>query len=116
MGALLRYHWPGNVRELENSLERAAVMCDGATLDLEQLTGVLRFGGNGVEAPHTSRTSLRDAEQDHILRVLEQHDGNRTHAARALGISLRTLHYRLKAIHQMLPLPAGRHHKINGRS
>jgi len=53
--------------------------------------------------------SLKDAEQHHIISVLESVQGNRTHAARLLGISLRTLHYRMKVIQpQLLPAPQRR--------
>ena len=112
MGALLRYHCPGNVRELENTVERAAVMSDGPTVDLEDLSKVLRSTLAPPELPrlHSQAAhSLREAEQQHIVRVLQDANGNRTSAAKVLGISLRTLHYRLKGIHPdaLPPAPRG---------
>ncbi len=119
MGVLLRYHWPGNVRELENCIERAAVMSDGDILDLEDLSQVLKLKA-GAPAPATMSTgsepwprSLKEAEQDLILRTLQGVQGNRTRAAELLGISLRGLHYKLKELQQAGLLPA-RHSENSG--
>jgi DNA-binding NtrC family response regulator len=104
MGVLLRYHWPGNVRELENCIERAAVMADGDILDVTDLTQILRPVAAGAAPPPSASDhwprSLRDAERDLILKTLQSVQGNRTRAAELLGISLRGLHYKLKAIGQ----------------
>jgi DNA-binding NtrC family response regulator len=102
MGALLRYDWPGNLRELESCIERAAVMCDGDTLELEELSQFLRperRRSHPISAGDTSwPRSLKDAEQDFILKTLRRHDGNRAQTAKLLGISLRALYYKLKGI------------------
>jgi two-component system response regulator AtoC len=85
--ALLAYRWPGNVRELENAMERTAILCEG-TVDAADLP---------VAAPDQRRPiRWRDIERQAIEDALRMNGGNRTLAARQLGISLRTLQYRLK--------------------
>ncbi len=86
--ALMVYSWPGNVRELENAMERLAILYDGR---IEP--GDLPFAQPGAAA---QPVSLHDIERRAIEDALSTHNGNRTHAARQLGISLRTLQYRLK--------------------
>jgi DNA-binding NtrC family response regulator len=103
MGVLLRYHWPGNVRELENCIERAAVMSDDDTLDIENINQFLRTG-RSLDRPslstgdNSSPRSLKDAEREVILSTLREAGGDRAQAAELLGISLRTLYYKLKGI------------------
>jgi Nif-specific regulatory protein len=110
MGMLLKYHWPGNVRELENCIERAVVLTESPVLDLDDLSRLLSSSTlRAAEAPagdgHFPH-SLREAEQQHIIRVLQAVQGNRTRAAKLLGLSVRTLYYRMKSIqHDRLPSP-----------
>jgi DNA-binding NtrC family response regulator len=89
----LRAHpWPGNVRELENVIERAAILSDG-----EILPEHLPFsGGRTVDPASAGTLNVRELERRAIEEALRKHNGNRTRAARELGISLRTLQYRLK--------------------
>ncbi len=87
LNALLAYPWPGDVRELENAMERAAILCDG-----EVASGHLPILQAGASPPATWKAIERKA----IEEALQTHNGNRTHAARQLGISLRKLQYRLK--------------------
>jgi DNA-binding NtrC family response regulator len=84
---LLAYTWPGNVRELENMMERVAILCD-AEVRPEDLP-------IGEEEP-SQPVRWKDIERRAIEEALEANQGNRTKAARQLGISLRTLQYRLK--------------------
>jgi two-component system, NtrC family, response regulator AtoC len=84
---LLAYSWPGNVRELQNTMERLAILCDGIVEPDD-----LPITGTGPVRP----VLFRDIERQAIEDALAQHGGNRTRAARQLGISLRTLQYRLK--------------------
>jgi DNA-binding NtrC family response regulator len=87
--ALEEYAWPGNVRELQNVLERAVILSTGR-IDVEELAlerAERRSGEPGL---------LRSLEREAIVRVLAEVDGNRRAAAERLGISLRTLQYRIK--------------------
>ena len=85
--ALCAYSWPGNVRELENLMERVAILSDSVVCEADlPLTP--------AAAPHPTR--FKDIERKAIEDALRDTHGNRTHAARRLGISLRTLQYRLK--------------------
>jgi DNA-binding NtrC family response regulator len=93
---LLAHSWPGNVRELENVIQRAVILCGDAyagpehvVLDEEPATAPPR----SVAAP--GRT-MEEVERELILSTLEQLGGNRTHTARALGLSVRTIRNRLR--------------------
>jgi len=96
MATLTRYSWPGNVRELKNVIERAVILCQGENLECRHLPSRI------TAAKRTSQkivlqlgTPLAEIEKEVILRTLDQMDNNKTHAARALGISLKTLHNKL---------------------
>jgi DNA-binding NtrC family response regulator len=103
--ALLDHSWPGNVRELQNALERAAILCDGTSIEpvhlrLTEDTGsglaladVIDLSGPLAEV--TRRASAR-AEEEAIALALREMDGNRAAAAARLGISLATLNRRLR--------------------
>ncbi|MBW2072199.1 MAG: sigma-54-dependent Fis family transcriptional regulator [Deltaproteobacteria bacterium] len=96
---LMRHNWPGNVRELENVVERAVIMARGDTVTPTELPDNLRvLDKEYQEAAVNLRTgkSLKEMEKQMILRTLEETGGNRTHAARILGISRRTLQLKLK--------------------
>jgi two-component system, NtrC family, response regulator AtoC len=88
---MLRYTWPGNIRELRNVLERATIMARGAgSIGPEHLPSDVR-DANGVGVEHHVPKSLEEVERTHIERTLRVHAGNRTHAAKELGISRATL-------------------------
>jgi len=96
---LMRYEWPGNVRELENIIERAVIMSRGEMVtplefptDLQNLDEELKEARIDL----TPGRSLKEVEKVLVLRTLEETGGNRTHAARILGISRRTLQLKLK--------------------
>jgi len=85
--ALVSYEWPGNVRELENMMERMAILCDARVSAAD-----LPISGGTPRRP----VLFKDIERQAIEDALQVNQGNRTRAARQLGISLRTLQYRLK--------------------
>lgn len=93
------YPWPGNVREVKNVIERAVILCQGNTLLPEYLPLELREGGEVVAPPTSSmgRIPLQEMERRHILDVLKSVDGNKSEAARVLGISRSTLREKLKS-------------------
>ena len=88
--ALKGYGWPGNIRELQNVIERAAILSSGE-VDAHHLN--LEFAEND---PPPAEGLLRNLEQETIQKVLSEVGGNRKRAAQILGISLRTLQYRIK--------------------
>lgn len=96
---LVSYAWPGNIRELRNVIERVILMNPSAThrpLSLEDITQVLPQPTAGTDASHQTSLSMAEMEQVHILRVLEAHHGNKTHAAKALQLDYKTLLTKLK--------------------
>jgi DNA-binding NtrC family response regulator len=96
------YAWPGNVRELRNTLERAVIVCDSAVIETKHLPP--GFGQTTIrttaEDPDAVRlgvgTTVEEAEKLLILKTLEATNNNKTRAAEILGISLKTLHNKLK--------------------
>jgi DNA-binding NtrC family response regulator len=95
---LKEQEWRGNVRELKNSMERGVVISSGPTLEAQD------FGGTAGGAKKEDSLSLRDMEQKVILGALEKTQGNRTHAAKVLGISIRTLRNKLHEYRQELAM------------
>lgn len=96
---LVTYAWPGNIRELRNVIERVALMNPSATsrpLSLEDIAQVLPQPAAGHDASDQTNLSMDDMERVHILRVLDAHRGNKTHAAKALQIDYKTLLTKLK--------------------
>jgi two-component system response regulator FlrC len=100
--ARLRQHrWPGNVRELENTIQRAVALCSGSVIAPEELLLTSAPDPAGVAPPATAQglpagvTTMRDMERELIRKTLEETGGNRTRAAKVLGISLRTLRNKL---------------------
>jgi transcriptional regulator with PAS, ATPase and Fis domain len=96
------YTWPGNVRELRNTIERAVIVCDGGMIETKHLPP-----GFGHTIPRTSAndpdairlgvgTTVGEAEKMLIIKTLESTSNNKTKAAEILGISLKTLHNKLK--------------------
>ena len=96
--ALLAYSWPGNVRELENMMERSAILCEDGLVDVPALLLPAGFESRGASEGSAAggTRSFKDIEQQAILDALAANSGNRTRTAQQLGISLRTLQYRLK--------------------
>jgi DNA-binding NtrC family response regulator len=97
MTAMFQYHWPGNVRELKNTIERLVVMTEGNSISIEDLPENIR--GASSTAAEGTEVILSGVEKKHILKVLHEKQGNKTLAAEALGISLKTLYNKLKVYH-----------------
>ena len=89
--ALLQYDWPGNVRELRNVLERATILCEGALIDAEHLA--LQ---PAARSSRNDTTDLSALEHTTIAKVLQECRGNKTRAARRLGLSRTQLHLRVR--------------------
>jgi two-component system response regulator AtoC len=94
------YGWPGNVRELENLLERGVLLCEDEILNTGVLPLRLTGGTSGQNFQLPVTLSIKEAgeamERELIARAMESTGGNRTHAAKILEISLRSLIYKLK--------------------
>jgi DNA-binding NtrC family response regulator len=96
------YSWPGNVRELRNTIERAVIVCDSGMIETKHLPpgfghAPLRTAANDPDAVRLGvGTTVGEAEKMLILKTLESTGNNKTRAAEILGISLKTLHNKLK--------------------
>jgi transcriptional regulator with PAS, ATPase and Fis domain len=96
------YNWPGNVREMRNTLERGVIVCEGALVEPRHLPP--NFGSGGVKPMASDGEGIRlevgttvgEAEKLLILKTLAANNNNKTRAAEVLGISLKTLHNKLK--------------------
>jgi DNA-binding NtrC family response regulator len=111
--ALLEHDWPGNVRELANVMEHASIISGGGPITPEHLPHQLRqppaatlplTAPSSAAAPASPATpsarTLREIEMEHVLRVLEKHNGNKPAAAAELGISLKTLYNKLNQLQE----------------
>jgi DNA-binding NtrC family response regulator len=90
---LRNYHWPGNVRELENVIQRLIVMTDGGLIEVPDLPSLMRF--SALQEVGFHRT-LAEVEEEYIRNVLASVNGNKTRAAKVLGIDRKTLREKLK--------------------
>jgi DNA-binding NtrC family response regulator len=102
LNGLIAQGWPGNVRELRNTLERAIIVCDGDTILPRHMPPAPALRSTEpADAPDSVSfrvgTSLEEAEKALILKTLAANGNNKTRAADVLGISLKTLHNKLKA-------------------
>ena len=102
--AVLTHDWPGNVRELENVIQRALILSTGAVIEPEHLhlsprvveTAPARALVTSSPENATKSDSMKDLEREHILRALDEAGGSRKLAIERLGISERTLRYKLQ--------------------
>ncbi len=106
---MMAYEWPGNARELRNTIERAVILCpDGAPLDAGHLPPTFGKGQSQTPPAYDASivpvrvgTTVDEAERLLILRTLESTGQNKTRAAEILGVSLKTLHNKLKEYSQL---------------
>jgi DNA-binding NtrC family response regulator len=95
MELLAAYDWPGNVRELENAIERAVVLAAGSMIEVRHLPPNVRPRFAPAGMPIIPGATLRDLERYAILETLKATGGSTSKAAEMLGISVRTIQYRL---------------------
>ena len=113
LGALMSYEWPGNVRELENAIERAVIIASGRQIELDDLPEAIsrrpleersRLRGERARAAHEGRSitleinvpaSMEEIERRAIEATLDYTAGDKTRAARSLGIGRKTLYRKL---------------------
>ena len=110
LASLKAHSWPGNVRELENALHRAVILSSGDHIEAD---AIMLSGGSATESASGGDTgtlvgrTVADVEQDLIIDTLKHTLGNRTHAAKILGISIRTLRNKLNTyVDQGVTVPA----------
>jgi DNA-binding NtrC family response regulator len=96
---LRNYQWPGNVRELENVLQRLVVMGESELIQVPDLPSLMRF--SALSAAGLNRT-LAEVENEHIRNVLASVNGNKTKAAKMLGIDRKTLREKTKGMENLL--------------
>ena len=101
---LLQYSFPGNVRELENMIASGVVMETGRVLTLSSVPDFAHFSGHSQNRTE-ELLRLAELEKRHIFHVLEMIGGNRTRAAKVLGIGLRTLQRKLNAFNDAATTP-----------
>jgi two-component system NtrC family response regulator len=100
MDKMVQYNWPGNVRELQNVIERLALMAKDNLIHVEALPEEIRRAESrvasiGLKLPDEG-IDLEEVEKEILLRALEKHGWNQTHAAKYLNISRKTLIYRME--------------------
>ena len=100
LDVLRSHHWPGNVRELRNAIERAVIICSGEEIERHHLAPYPVDQRARVRSEDTVTfpvgTPIEEVERQMILSTLKKTDNNKTRAAELLGISLKTLHNKLR--------------------
>ena len=97
---MLDYGWPGNVRQLESAIERAILLCEGDLITIEDLPLEVRQeagpAAQGMFKLPAEGINFEEVERDLIMQAMEQTDYNITKSAKLLGLTFRTLQYRLE--------------------
>lgn len=92
---LSKYDWPGNVRELQNVVERLMILVDGDVKAGDLPDHIINPGKVELQADYDPSMTLHELEKRYILKALAHYDGNKTQAANALGITIKTLYNKL---------------------
>lgn len=100
MQLLASYQWPGNVRELENAIERGVILMRGEQLTEKSLPLSIQKQGAESKVAAVQGASLEEVEKQQILKTLEETGGNKSEAARRLGITRKTLQNKLQKYDQ----------------
>ncbi len=96
MKVLMKYDWPGNIRELENTCERLQILSDGHVITPEDLPEqILNPEMKIMMDDYDPTMTLHELEKRYILKALSYFEGNKTQAANALGITIKTLYNKL---------------------
>jgi two-component system response regulator HydG len=112
MQALMKYDWPGNIRELQNLCERLQILADNQAIHTSDLPdSILKPENKLVIGQYDPSLSLHELERRYIVEALKHFEGNKTQAANALGITIKTLYNKLHeygefdnfAIHMKVP-------------
>jgi PAS domain S-box-containing protein len=111
LAILMEHDYPGNVRELENAIEHAFVLCRTGLLEPHHLPPSLRRDTDTRTAAGTGALTLKTLEAMHIADALRRHGGNRTAAARELGIDPSTLFRKIRSLGIELPHSGGQGRK-----
>ena len=97
---LMSYSWPGNVRELRTAMEHAVVLCRGEKISARDLPRQISIGAkNDTQLLQQNDLTVKEAEKQLIMRALKETNGNRTQAAKKIGMSRRTFHRKLHIYH-----------------
>jgi DNA-binding NtrC family response regulator len=109
LDVLRSHNWPGNVRELRNAIERAVIICSGEEIERHHLAPYPVEQRARVRSEDTVTfpvgTPIEEVERQMILRTLQKTDNNKTRAAELLGISLKTLHNKLRLYRERNLMP-----------
>jgi PAS domain S-box-containing protein len=111
MAILMEHDFPGNVRELENIIEHAYVLCRSGLVEVRHLPPRLREKESPRPWVGQTRITLKELEAIHISDAIRRHGGNRTAAARELGINPSTLFRKIKSLGLEVPEQDGRHRR-----
>jgi two-component system response regulator FlrC len=99
MDLLRKRQWRGNIRELENTMQRAVLLCRDEMIDVHHFM----FTDMPGEMSPEVQGGIRDMEKDLIMKTLKEMDGNKTKAAKALGVSVRTIRNKLNEYGKNFP-------------
>ncbi len=98
LGRIRTYSWPGNVRELENCIQRAIVLCENGVIEAQDLGLSPQTAEISLPAAASLQSRMRESEEQLLLKILKENNGVRKATAAQLGISDRTLRYKLKQL------------------